>query len=146
MSGANGHKMELFHGSNEAITEINAGGVFGGLFASVSESSAVSHGSVLHAIESPLPLTDFALNYETDGAYDAALELANGDERVADAIMSKSCEALNDCDPEDAGEQGWEFQRMRGLLAAKLGYTSVEMLDEHGTTWLCLPGCRVRGA
>ena len=133
--------MELFHGSSETITEIRNSGVFGGLFASASESSALSHGGVLHSIESPRHLSDYALNYEVGGAYDVALEIARGDERVADAIMSKGCESLDDCEPEDAAEQGWEFQRLRGVLASKLGYTSVEMLDEHGTTYLCLPGC-----
>ena len=135
--------MELFHGSNTAISEIRSEGVFGGLFASCDEAAALSHGAVLHVIESPRHLSDFELNYEVDGAYAAALEIAGGNERIADAIMSKSCESLDDCDPEDSCEQGWEFQRMRGVLASKLGYTSVEMLDEHGTTYLCLPGCSV---
>lgn len=134
---------ELFHGSTQPISEIHARGTFGGIFATVSAASARSHGDVLHRIESPRHLSDFALNYEIEGAYDAALELAGGDERIADAIMSKGCESLDDCDPEDAGEQGLEFQRLRGVLAARLGYTSVEMLDEHGTTYLCLPGCSV---
>jgi hypothetical protein len=133
--------MELFHGSSKAIDQITNSGIFGGLFAASSERSALSHGPLLHKIESPRHLTDYALNYEVDGAYDIALEVADGDERVAEAIMSKGCEALDDCDPEDAGEQGWEFQRLRGQLAARLGYTSVEMLDEHGSTVLCLPGC-----
>ncbi|WP_337054010.1 hypothetical protein [Pseudoxanthomonas sp. USHLN014] len=137
--------MELFHGSSDAITEIRADGLFGGIFGS-SEASARSHGEVLHIIESPKPLTDFELNYVVEGAYEIALELADGDEQVADAIMSKGCESLEDCDAEDAAEQGWEFQRLRGVLASRLGYTSVEMLDEHGTTWLCLPGCTVRTA
>lgn len=135
--------MELFHGSNEAITEIRAEGIFGGLFASSSEGSARSHGAVLHTIESPRHLSDFELNYSIDGAYDVALEIADGNDRIAAAIMSVGCEALDDCEPEDAGEQGWEFQRLRGVLAARLGYTSVEMLDEHGTTYLCLPGCSI---
>lgn len=135
--------MELFHGSNETIIAIRADGVFGGLFASADESAALSHGRNLHVIESPRHLSDFELNYEIEGAYEAAIEIAGGDERIADAIMSKGCESLDDCAPEDAGEQGWEFQRKRGMLASSLGYTSVEMLDEHGTTYLCLPGCSI---
>ena len=131
---------ELFHGSSETISSISGDGVFGGIFAG-SERAARSHGDTLHVIRSPRHLTDFALNYEIEGAYDIALEIAGNDQRIADAIMTKGCEALDDCDPEDAGEQGWEFQRMRGVLAARLGFTSVEMLDEHGTTVLCLPGC-----
>lgn len=136
--------MEMFHGSAEKITEITDSGFFGGLFASACEMAASSHGDVLHTIFSPRPLTDYKLNYEIEGAYDLALEIARGDERVADAIMTPGCEALDDC--EDACEQGLEFQRMRGELARRLGYTSVEMLDEHGTTWLCLPGCEIQAA
>lgn len=130
----------LFHGSPETITEIHGEGLFGGLFASANCAAAKSHGATLHVIESPRHLTDFALNYEVEGAYDVALELVDGDEATADAIMSKRCEALDDSD----GEQGWEFQRLRGELARRLGYTSVEMEDEHGTTYLCLPGCTIR--
>lgn len=134
---------DLFHGSNEAITEIREGGMFCGLFASSSERSARSHGNVLYRIESPRHLSYYELNYEVEGAYEIALELADNDEALADAIMSKGCETPDDCDPEDAGELGWRIQKLRGKLAARLGFTSVEMLDEHGTTYLCLPGCTV---
>lgn len=134
---------ELFHGSNRSITEIRATGTFGGIFAAADKHAARSHGPVLHRISSPRHLSDFELNYEIDSAYETALEIADGDERVADAIMSKGCESLDDCNPEDAGEQGWEFQRLRGVLASRLGFTSVEMQDEHGATYLCLPGCQL---
>lgn len=74
-----------------------------------------------------------------------ALRLADGNEDVANAIMSPGCQTLPDCEPEDLAEQGWRFQMLRGKLAAALGYTSVEMLDEHGTSYLCLPGCKIYG-
>jgi len=137
-------KTDLFHGSHEVITEIRGDGVFGGLFAS-DELAALSHGPVLHRITSPRHLTDFELNYKIEGAWDIALELADGNEDLAEAIMSVDCEVPDSCacSPEDAGELGWEIQRLRGELAARLGYTSVEMLDEHGTTYLCLPGCSI---
>ena len=134
---------ELFHGSSSKIDAITAVGVFGGLFGTNNKASALSHGPILHRIVSPRPLSDYSLNYEAEGAWESALEIADGNEAIAEAIMAKGCESLEDCAPEDAGEQGWEFQRLRGVLAAKLGYTSVEMQDEHGTTWLCLPGCEI---
>lgn len=134
---------EHYHGSYERITEIRAEGVFGGVFASTSEASARSHGEVLHRIISPRPLTDFELNYGVEGAWEAALEVARGDEDLAERIMNIECPASDDVAPEDAGEDGWEVQRLRGVLATRLGYTSIEMRDEHGTTWLCLPGCVV---
>lgn len=135
--------MELFHGSNEKISEILAEGMFGGIFAATNEGAARSHGESLYVIESPRHLSDYALNYEVEGAYELAVELAGGDENIADAIMSRGCETLENCAADEAAEQGWEFQRLRGVLARRLGYTSVEMLDEHGTTYLCLPGCTV---
>lgn len=139
---------ELFHGSNEVIGQITAGGFFGGLFASSDEHAAISHGGKLHRITSPRHLSDFELNYEIEGAYEIPLELANGDEAIADAIMSKGCEVPDGIDVSDFGcddecEMGLEIQRLRGVVASRLGYTSVEMLDEHGTTYLCLPGCTV---
>lgn len=129
---------ELFHGGADEIREIRGDGMFGGVFASPTASVARSHGGVLHRILSPRPLTDFALNYEIEGAYQTALDLCGGDEARADAIMSPECPS-DSPDPED----GWELQRLRGELARRLGYTSVEMRDEHGTTWLCLPGCTI---
>ncbi|MFU4949030.1 hypothetical protein ACM7ZP_01910 [Pseudomonas aeruginosa] len=127
--------MELFHGSYEEISEIRDSGIFGGLFGAHEKETALSHGETLHRIISPRPLTDYALNYEIESAWEVALDLAGGDENVAEAIMAKACES----DSND----GWELQRLRGVLAVRLGYTSVEMEDEHGTTWLCLPGCTV---
>jgi len=132
------HEMNtMFHSSPDSITTITDGGMFGGVFATCSRSAAASHGCILHVIESPRPLTDYAMNYEIEGAWEIALEIAAGNEAIADAIMSPGCAS-------DDAESGWEYQRLRGVLAARLGYTSVEMLDEHGTTWLCLPGCSVR--
>lgn len=129
---------ELFHGSADAIREIRGDGMFGGIFASLSARVARSHGKIVHRVLSPRPLTDFHLNYGIEGAYRVALELCDGDEARADAIMSAECPSASS-DPED----GWELQRLRGVLAARLGFTSIEMRDEHGTTWLCLPGCTI---
>lgn len=138
-------ELDLYHGSPAAIAKITASGVFGGVFAS-HEGAARSHGAVLHLVRSPRPLTDYALNYEIEGAWEAAVEVAGGDEDLAGRIMDIECPASDDCEPEDAGEDGWNVQRLRGVLAARLGFTSVEMRDEHGTTWLCLPGCEIAAA
>ena len=137
---------ELFHGSHTEIPEIlpsNHGYIdFGGIFAALSSAAALSHGPVLHLVTSPRPLTDYDLNYEVEGAWEAALEIARGDEAIAEAIMDAECPVPDSVDDSD-GTAGWELQAKRGRLAAKLGYTSVEMRDEHGTTWLCLPGCTI---
>ena len=135
--------MELFHASHEEISNINASGVFGGIFATGDAGAALSHADQLFRVSPQNPLDDFTLNYGIENAWEVALEVSGGNEAVAEAIMSKGCETLEDCDPEDAAEQGWELQRLRGLLAARLGYDAIEMEDEHGITWLCLPGCKV---
>lgn len=133
--------MQTFHGSSKTITEITGRGAYGGVFGATDAGPALSHGDVLHIVESPKPLTDYALNYEIADAWDVALKICRGDEEQAEAIMDSGCP----CDSEDP-EDGLELQRLRGELARRLGYTSVEMQDEHGTTWLCLPGCSIRPA
>ncbi|HFK2339460.1 TPA: hypothetical protein ACGXSN_001176 [Pseudomonas aeruginosa] len=133
--------MELFHGSHSEISSISDTGLFGGISAAASREAAASHGDHLYRINSPRPLSNYALNYEINNAWEVAVEVAGGDEDIAEAIMTAECSALEDA--EDAGEQGWEFQRLRGVLAGKLGFTSVEMRDEHGTTYLCLSGCTI---
>jgi hypothetical protein len=130
--------MEHFHGSPDIVSEIRSEEMFGGIFGG-TEETARSHGAILHRIVSPRPLTDHDLNYEIARAWESALEIARGNEAIATRIMSAECPALDQTD----SEQGWEFQRLRGRLAARLGYTSVEMRDEHGVTWLCLPGCMI---
>lgn len=139
----------MYHGSPTTILAIRPDGVFGGLFAAADAASARSHGAVLHVIRSPHPLDDYALNYEIAGAHEIALELADGNETIADLIMSADCDA-DSVDRDEVGfshldgaEFGWEIQRLRGVLAARLGFTSIEMRDEHGTTWLCLPSCTI---
>jgi hypothetical protein len=40
------------------------------------------------------------------------------------------------------GEAGWEAQRIRGEVARLLGKRAVEMADEHGVSYLVLPGVK----
>lgn len=133
--------MKRYHGSNETLTEIRGEGIFGGLFAAC-RGAARGHGKFLHRVVSPRPLSDYELNYEIPNAWEVAVDVA-GDEVAAEAILSPACPVPDDCAPEDFADVGWELQRLRGVLASRLGFTSVEMEDEHGTTWLCLPGCIV---
>ncbi len=141
--------MILYHGSPEKIAKIEQNDpasdwIFGGLFAACDQEVARSHGKIIHQIEPRNPLTDFELNYQIDGAWDAAVELCGGSEDMAERIMQADCPQDSDDVPvEDIGEYGRRLQALRGELAAKLGFDAVEMQDEHGTTWLCLPGCKI---
>jgi hypothetical protein len=70
---------------------------------------------------------------------DRLFELVVEEEEVEDADV----ELLR---ADDLGEAGWEAHRIRGQLAKALGYAAVEMSDEHGTTWLVLPGAQIEVA
>ncbi|GAA4321843.1 hypothetical protein GCM10023144_01370 [Pigmentiphaga soli] len=150
--------MNVFHGSSAPITEIRADGVFGGLFATPSRKAALSHGDVLHVMEidDARVLTQHALSYELD--YDTVLAALRNAAHWVDAddldraweLVIEDAQADGDdariLRVDDAGEAGWEAQRLRGVVARALGYAAVEMSDEHGTTYLVLPGAAIRMA
>lgn len=126
------------HLSHETLSEITSSGEFGGVFAAANGGMA---GKVKHHVYSPRHLSNYDLNYDSElDAYSVALYLCDGDESTADAIMNPGCPDGGDAD------RGWELQKLRGALAARLGYTSVEMSDENGHSTLCLPGCVIVAA
>jgi hypothetical protein len=128
--------MKTYHRSPDPrFSTITMGGLFEGVF-TCETKGAIQRDGYLFVVESLRPLTAYALQYEIDGAWAVALEVARGDEQKAEAILDPDC-------PHPDGDDGWEYQRLRGVLAARLGYTSVEMHDECGTSWLCLPSCAV---
>ena len=139
----------MFHGSLVKISKVENKGLFGGVFATPEKSSC--HDGIVYELFPKNILTDYALNYEIEGAWEIALEIAKGNEDVAEAIMDKCCD---DCgiEPEDVGvderyEVGYALQKMRGQIAYKLGgFDAVEMFDEHGTVYLCLAGCEIKEA
>lgn len=58
-----------------------------------------------------------------------------------------------ECEPDekhsDDWERGWELQRVRAVVARELGYQAVSCIDEHGSSWMVLPGvsaCRSRAS
>lgn len=155
--------MPLFHGSREPVAEIRDQGLFGGLFASGRPDAARAHGEMVHEI--PLRKSDILtqqhLDYhapadtvrdviranvrkdasddEIDALWDAIVadkgvhNLNLPEERIAELLRSS-----------DLAEAGWEAQRLRGVLAKRLGFKAVEMADEHGTSYLVLPGSPIR--
>lgn len=140
--------MILYHGSASATRPTpSTGGVFDGLFCSCEPRVAASHGDYVHEYSVPADqmLTHYALNYEVSDldAIRAVLsaESAPGADivRVWEIVIEDRGQCI---DVElfrganDAGEAGWEAQRIRGSVAAALGYAAIEMEDEHGTTWL----------
>lgn len=156
------HMITLYHGSPSRFDSIKDQGLFGGVFASGAIDAAYSHGDVLHEINIPESalLTQSDLNYhvdynkvvailkeqigtvsqeEFDAIYDAVIE----DKGVGGVdIPDERLLEIFRCD--DTGEAGWEAQRIRGVVAKRLGYKAVEMQDEHGTSYLVLPGADIQ--
>lgn len=150
-----GH-VRLFSGSHETINKIHGGGVFGGIFASESKEVADSHGlgpsRVTHYMDVPedLILSQHDLDYEIDydkvaEALKSAAHWVDDDDfdRLWELVIEE--EMTDDGDErilrsDDLGEASWEAQRLRGIVATKLGYKAVEMNDEHGVSYLVLPG------
>ena len=167
-----GETMKLYHGSNSgSIDEVSDEGLFGGVFAG-DQGSAESHittsGGVLHEIEIPEEkvLTQRAFNYdlpfeEVRGALKrvASNNYLNVDDDTLDLLYSLIIEeknvfdfpdegpvlkALDMASFEDLGEASWKAQRLRGEVAKDLGYQAVETSDEHGTSYLVLPGASIK--
>jgi len=154
--------MILFHGSNDSrpIKKIQDNGVFGGLFASPGKGAALSHGDSLYRMTVPDSqilnmgddVDDAILNSviaknthpKTQYSEDIADMVANGRSAFDSSIPED--DLLHALRSSDLGEADWELQRIRGELAKKAGYKAVAMPDEHGISYLVLPGISPRPA
>ena len=151
--------LDLYHGSYKPIENIEDKGLFGGVFASASREAAASHGDMLHKINLNKDdlLTQYALDYDIDyEKVSNALKKQLRDEDDFDLVYKTVVEdaPLHNMDIDedtllrtfgtsDLGEAAWEAQKMRGQLAKNLGYKAVEMQDEHGLSYLVLPGQKI---
>lgn len=154
--------VRLYHGGNAGLTEIEEGGPFNrfdGLFAGLGTESASSHGDgSMYFMDVPEEkiLTQRALDYEIDhettmaALRDAIPWLDDEDVDIAyQAVVEDQSHKVDDDDlmrvfgADSVGEASWEAQKYRGKLAKELGYQAVEMDDEHGTSYLVLPGIAV---
>lgn len=142
----------LFHGTYEDTAPVIKIGVsalgaqdnvFDGIFASSTYSVCESHGSAVFAYA----VNTIANNNDLD-CDEAATIIADElmiDSDLATEIASAVAyeESLEDyadnLSPRsdyDADDLGWEMQRLRGVIARKLGFDAVECEDEHGTSYL----------
>ncbi len=154
--------MILYHGSNDnlPIKKINSGGVFGGLFASSSERSAASHGDAMYRMTIPdekimgvgdaVPFDQakniISQNIRKDSPHtDEITDMALHAKSAFDSSIPEG-ELLHALRSSSLGEADWELQRLRGELGKARGYKAVEMPDEHGTSYLVLPGTTARPA
>lgn len=147
----------FYHGSPKIIKEIKPSGTFEGVFASPERSVAASHGDVIHKVQIPEQsiLTDYDLNYSIDfdktkDALKKSMPWLDDDdldlawkaviEDKANDLDANDLERIMKTDPDEAV---WEAQKLRGQVAKNLGYKAVEMNDEHGTSYLILPGSKI---
>lgn len=145
----------MFHTSTSPEPfEIVSDGLFGGIFASVKPYYTAPCGvdAYLYIVDSPRHLSsdDLYTMRMQDGSDvdDIALDICDGDEELASAILRASCNVIEIMESRgiDDPDFAWDAQSKRGELARRLGFTSIEMRDEQGTAFLCLPGCTVRRA
>lgn len=142
----------LYHGSHESdLTVVRDDGVFGGVFASAERRVAESHGDHVYSIEidDDAICTTQHLNYHADVDAISAAIAAEGhnpdDEMIWSAVVDDNDSLVWErVEASDAAELSWELQRVRGRVAAALGFSAVEMSDEHGTSYLVLPGAELR--
>lgn len=151
--------MRLYHGGRggDNLTVLDNEGVYDGVFASSDMDAASSHGDNVYYtdIDEADVLTQRDLSYNIDSdeaeqalrkAYPAYDSLTDAEKEIVwDSVIEDNANAHWDeltqiLGYEDAGEASWEAQRIRGHVARELGYKAVEMNDEHGTSYLVLPG------
>ena len=145
------HPVVLYHGSHEVLTKIRGGGLFGGVFAAIDEGDALSHGEQLHKIvideEDIATTVDF--NYYCEPTTIDSVFAVYGPDRLEQlwaAVVDEDESVIDDLIGvlgSDYAETSWDAQRIRGEVAKACGYLAVEMTDEHGTTYLVLPGVSI---
>lgn len=139
--------IDLFHGSPERMFEIQDKGLFGGVFASQNADSARSHGNNL--LRARVKRSDVMTQSDMEEAADDDLRsvarwIGDADlERLRELVIEDDQATDDDArimKTDDAGAASWEAQRLRGAIAREKGFKAVEMNDEHGTSYLVLPG------
>lgn len=126
--------------------------IFDGVFCS-DFSAAQSHGDYIYTIDiSSQDILDnmFFYDYENTNITNTALHkiikfTENDYDMLYDALCLEKYDAYDEkwleiLSISDMDYVGWELQNLRGRLAAKLGFKAAEMQDEHGTSYLVLPG------
>ena len=157
----------LYHSSPSPFDVVkpygtNSGAIdFGGIFALTDPEGSIDHGSFLHRIEleESEVLTQFIidteissdliesvlrknLRIESDEDLDLARHITELDRNVFD-LDEQDQERLCYVFRSDMDELAWDGQRVRGQIAVAAGYKAVEMSDEHGHSFLVLPGVEV---
>lgn len=161
-------KYILYHTSNDPNLKVVLNiGEFGGIFASTRPVPGLSNGKYIYrlTLDEKDILTNSKLLYHTDWSkvYSILSKISGipntkenrsgklkkyGEfvsEEISQYTEGEDGYTIVDPDIEEMfGETpGWEQQRVRGLLANKLGYKAVTTEDEYGISYLILPGVKL---
>lgn len=148
--------MKVFHGSYSITSPVikigafalgGADNVFDGLFASADSEIAGSHGDYVYCYHVENIADNEALNDRIEEIMHFLRKEIDADEEQIEALAYALAD--DECDGEfadiitprcDSADEwaatSWEMQRLRGRVAAHLGFDAVEMDDEHGTSYL----------
>jgi hypothetical protein len=160
-TGKSPQTVSIYHGGNTGLEEIKGGvgpgNIFGGIFGSQDRRVAASHGDgSVYRIDVPKDeilsqqMLDSMDQVELTGALKKAMPWLKKED-VDDAfraVIEDKAHKVNDDSlmrifrEDSPGEAGWEAQRIRGEVARLLGKKAVEMADEHGVSYLILPGAK----
>jgi len=160
-TGKSPQTVSIYHGGNTGLEEIKSGvgpgNIFGGIFGSQDRRVAASHGDgSVYRIDVPKDeilsqqMLDSMDHLELAGALKKAMPWLKKED-VDDAfraVIEDKAHKVNDDSlmrifrEDSPGEAGWEAQRIRGEVARLLGKKAVEMADEHGVSYLILPGAK----
>ncbi|HEL8059080.1 TPA: hypothetical protein U0R94_004870 [Escherichia coli] len=148
--------MKLFHGTYEKVAPVvkigefsmSGDNVFDGLFASSDRDIAASHGNTVfvYNVDDDKIAKSSDLDARFQDVYSFLcdeLNIADVDE-IADRVIWDNNSDIDDfadilfprLDIDISGAYSWELQRLRGRVAAHLGFDAIEMSDEHGTSYL----------
>lgn len=162
---ATGDLLDLYHGSGfhdqeflDVVDDLHRGGFnYGAVFASPEKEASLSHGGKLYGTSinrRDVLYGDSAVHNTSDRKIQTALRDVVG--KLDKDTMDLAYEAIVlDKDIGDEGlrrvfgngyldhEYGLAQQAARAKFAGKLGYKAVSTNDEHGTSYMILPGRRL---
>lgn len=157
----------LYHSSPVPFSEVRPYGSqagatdFGGIFALTNPEGSIDHGPFLHRIElrNEEVLTQYVINTEISSDFiESVLRHNLRIEHDEDLYLAKQITELDrnvfdfsDDERErlcyvfrsDMDQLAWDGQRVRGQIAHAAGFKAVEMTDEHGRSYLVLPGVQL---
>lgn len=156
--------MKLWHGSPERIkVDTIQEGRFHGMFFSSDWDRAVGLAVPKYYYTTDVPEEDIAdyedFYYDHDAAKiatekyeddaDTMLRLISGRSSVwfdseAARVANRQINGIDEePDQGDLGELDWDVQRETARMADWLGYKAVAVEDEHGTSYIVLPGANL---